>query len=457
MMNAVAAHTSLLAVGSIMAPRSQMGFSLGWHIILACLGVGLPGLILFIEWRGQRTGDVAYRLLARRLARALGVLFAVGAVSGTILSFEMGLLWSGLMEHYGSVIGLPFAIEGFAFFVEAIFLGIYLYGWERLSPRTHLLSGIPIFIAGVLSAFFVVCANAWMNSPQGFTERNGKLVSVSPWAAMFNSATWPETVHMILAALMVTGFVTASVYAVAMLRGHRDRYHRLGLLIPLSFACAITPIQIVVGDWAARYVADDQPAKLAAMEGLYHGRHGTPLSVGGVYYDNALHGAIHLPNGLSLLAHLDPNAYVAGLDGVPAGQRPPVNVVHLAFDTMVGIGFALLALGAWLAWTWWRHRDMPTTTWFLRAVAVSGIASVVAMESGWITTEVGRQPWIVYGLLRVDQAVNPAAGIGWGLPVLLVVYAVLTTATIYVLRHMTRTHPVPLAPQESDVTDVEVH
>src|SRR6202048_730919 len=252
MMGVVPAYTSVLAVASIIAPRSQMGFSLGWHIILACLGVGLPGLILFLEWQGQLTGDVHYRLLARRWARTLGVLFAVGAVSGTILSFEMGLLWWGLMEHYGSVIGLPFTIEGFAFFVEAIFLGIYLYGWERLSPRTHLLSGIPIFIAGVLSAFFVVCANAWMNSPQGFTERNGKLVSVSPWAAMFHSATWPETVHMILAALMVTGFVTASVYAVALPRGPRDRYHRLGLLLTLSFACALTPIPIVGGERAVR-------------------------------------------------------------------------------------------------------------------------------------------------------------------------------------------------------------
>ncbi|MGI8882348.1 MAG: cytochrome ubiquinol oxidase subunit I [Jatrophihabitans sp.] len=449
-------QVSIEAADSIIAPRSQMGFSLGWHIILACLGVGMPGLMLFLEWRGQRTGDVHYRLLARRWARALGVLFAVGAVSGTILSFEMGLLWSGLMEHYGSVIGLPFAIEGFAFFIEAIFLGIYLYGWDRLTPRAHLLSGVPIFVAGVLSAFFVVCANAWMNSPQGFTEHHGKLSSVSPWAAMFNKASWPETTHMILAAFMVTGFVVASIYAVAILQGRRDRYHRLGLLVPLSFGCAVTPIQLVVGDWAARYVADSQPAKLAAMEGLYRSQHGAPESLGGIYYDNALHGAIHIPNGLSLLTRLDPNAYIAGLDGVPVDQRPPVNIVHLAFDSMVGIGFALLALGAWLGWAWWRHRDIPASAWFLRAVAVSGLAAVVAMEAGWITTEVGRQPWIVYGLLRVDQAVNPASGIGWGLPLLLVVYAVLTVAIVYVLCHMVRGRPVPAAPQESDLADYEV-
>jgi cytochrome bd ubiquinol oxidase subunit I len=433
-----------------------MGFSLGWHIILACLGVGLPGLVLFLEWRGHRTGETAYRLLARRWARAMGVLFAVGAVSGTILSFEMGVLWSGLMERYGSVIGLPFAIEGFAFFIEAIFLGIYLYGWDRLSPRAHLMSGVPIIVAGVLSAFFVVCANAWMNSPQGFTERNGRLVSVRPWSAMFNKATWPETTHMILAAFMVTGFTVASVYAVAMLRGRRDRYHRLGLIVPLTFACCVAPLQIVVGDWAARYVAAEQPAKLAAMEGLYRSEHGVPESIGGIYHEDALHGAIRVPDGLSLLTRGNTHAYVAGLDKVPAAQRPPVNIVHLAFDTMVGIGFFLLALGVWLAWSWWRRRDLPASRWFLRAVAVSGVAAVIAMEAGWVTTEVGRQPWIVYGLLKVNDAVNPAGGVGWGFPVLVAVYAVLTVATVYVLRYMVRRRPVPVAPQEHDVIGYEV-
>ena len=214
------------------AARSQMGFSLGWHIIVACLGVGMPALVLFVEWRGQRTGDVYYRLLARRWARALGVLFAVGAVSGTIVSFELGVLWSGLMDHYGAVIGLPFTIEGFAFFIEAIFLGIYLYGWDRLSPRAHLLSGVPVVIAGILSAAFVVSANAWLNSPQGYTVRGGRLVGVDPWSAILNPATGPEATHMLLSAFMVTGFLMASVYAVAMLRGRRDRYHQLPSRLP---------------------------------------------------------------------------------------------------------------------------------------------------------------------------------------------------------------------------------
>lgn len=449
--------TFLLATGaaSPVAARSQMGFSLGWHIIVACLGVGMPGLVLFVEWRGQRTADPSYQLLARRWAKALGVLFAVGAVSGTILSFEMGVLWSGLMDHYGAVIGLPFAIEGFAFFIEAIFLGIYLYGWDRLPPRTHLLSGLPIVVAGVASAFFVVSANAWMNSPQGFTLIDGRLAGVDPWAAMFNSATWPETTHMILAAFMVTGFLMASVYAVAMLRGRRDRYHRLGLLIPLVLGVVAAPVQIVVGDWAARFVASHQPAKLAAMEGLFRSGTHAPLSLGGYYSGGQLHGALHIPDGLSLLVHLSPDGYVVGLNRIPSDLRPPVTIVHLAFDTMVGLGFGLLALGIWLGYCWWRTRELPRSRWFLRAVTVSGVAAVAAMEAGWVTTEVGRQPWIVYQVLRVNDAVNPAPGLGWGLVAVLVVYTVLTVATVYVLRRLART-PLPLAPQEYDVARYQV-
>jgi cytochrome d ubiquinol oxidase subunit I len=446
-----------LAAGNPVAARSQMGLSLGWHIVIACFGVGLPGLVLFTEWRGIRTGDVYYRLLARRWARALGLLFAVGAVSGTILSIEMGVLWSGLMANWGQVIGLPFAIEGIAFFIEAIFLGIYLYGWDRLPPRTHMLSGIPIFAAGLASAFFVVCANAWMNAPTGYTLTRGRITHVDPWAAMFNPATGPETLHMILAALMVTAFGAASVYAVAMLRGRRDRYHRLGLLIPLTAGAIIAPFQIVAGDWAARMVATHQPIKLAAMEGLSTTSRGAPEALGGVFYNGTLHYALKIPDGLSILAKLSPRARIEGLNSVAAAERPPlVNVVHLSFDLMVAIGFGLLALGAWLAWSWWQRRDVPATRWFLRAVAVSGVATVVAMELGWITTEVGRQPWIVYKVMRVAQAVNPAHGIQYGFWAVIAIYAVLTVATIGVLRHMTRSVPVPPEPRQADVDSYRV-
>lgn len=438
------------------AARSQMGLSLGWHIIIACFGVGLPALVVFVEWRGQRTGDTHYQLLARRWARVLGVLFAVGAVSGTILSIELGVLWSGLMAKWGEVMGLPFAIEGIAFFVEAIFLGIYLYGWDRLPPRTHLLSGLPIIVAGVASAFFVVCANAWMNTPTGYTIQGGKLSHVDAWAAMFNPATGPETLHMILAALMVTGFGVASVYAVAMLRGKRDRYHRLGLLVPLTGASILAPVQIGVGDWAAEMVGHYQPTKLAAMEGLDRTTSGAREAIFGWYYDGHLHYALRIPDGLSILATHSLHGKVQGLDATSPALRPPlINLVHLSFDFMVVIGFGLLALGAWLAWSWRRHHDLPRSRWFLAAVSASGAAAVVAMELGWITTEVGRQPWIVYHVMLVAQAVNPEPGVQYGVWAVVAIYSVLTVILVAVLRHLAKS-PLPAAPQEPDVAATRV-
>ncbi|MBE1558760.1 cytochrome ubiquinol oxidase subunit I [Nonomuraea africana] len=448
----------LLAVtgADLAAARMQMALSLGWHIVIACFGVGMPAITLIAEWRGHRSGDVHYRLLARRWAKAMGVLFAVGAVSGTILSFEMGVLWPGLMGAYGQVIGLPFSLEGIAFFIEAIFLGIYLYAWDRLPPRIHLLSGIPIVLAGVASAFFVVTANAWMQQPTGFDAEGGRIVAVDPWAAMFNPATPPQTVHMILAAFMVAGFGMASVYAVAMLRGRRDRYHRLGLLLPLAVAAVITPVQIGVGDWAAHFVASNQPVKLAAMEGVFETERGVPLHVGGIAVDGEMRYALEIPYGLSLLAHWNPNAEIMGLNEVPPADRPPVNVVHWAFQIMVGAGFALLGLSAWLALAWWRRRDLPSSPWFLRAAALSGVAAALALEAGWVVTEVGRQPWIVYGVMRTAEAVNPAPGLVWGFVLVTVVYAALTVATVYVLRRLARDIPVPIAPQERDVTGYKV-
>jgi cytochrome d ubiquinol oxidase subunit I len=438
------------------AARWQMAISLGWHIVLACMGVGMPCITLIAEWRGYRTGDDNYKLLARRWGRAMGVLFAVGAVSGTILSFEMGVLWPGLMGVYGEVIGLPFSLEGIAFFLEAIFLGIYLYAWDRLPPVPHMLTGIPIVIAGVASAFFVVTANAWMQQPTGFDTENGRIVAVDPWAAMFNPATPPQTTHMILAAFMVAGFLMASVYAVAMLRGRRDRYHRLGFLLPFTVAAVLTPVQIGVGDWTAHFVAENQPVKLAAMEGVFETERRAPLHIGGIATERELRYALEIPGALSLLAHWDPDSEIIGLNTVPEEDRPPVNLVHWAFQIMVVLGFALLGLTLWAAFAWRRHRDLPRTPWFLRASALSGIAAVLALEAGWTVTEVGRQPWIVYGVLRTRDAVNPAPGILWGFVGVTLVYVVLTIATVYVLRRMVRDRPIPIAPQERDVEEFKV-
>jgi len=309
----------------------------------------------------------------------------------------------------------------------------------------------------VASAFFVVCANAWMNTPRGFTVSHGRLTHVDPWAAMFNPATGPETTHMILAALMVTGYGVASVYSFGILRGRNDRYHRVGLLVPLSGAAILTPVQIVVGDWAARMVATEQPTKLAAMEGLSSSTRGAPVSIGGYYSGGVLHDAIRIPDGLSLLAKLNPDATIKGLNAFPARDRPPlVTVVHLSFDAMVGIGFGLLALSAWLAWSWWRRHDYPRSLWFLRAVAVSGLAAVAAMEFGWVTTEVGRQPWIVYGVLRVANAVNPEPGVQGEVWAVGAIYAVLTIVTIVVLRRLARSTPIPATPEARDIEAYQV-
>jgi cytochrome d ubiquinol oxidase subunit I len=433
----------------LVAAREQMAFSLGWHIIFACLGVGLPGLTWYLRWRGIRTGDDTYTRLAHQWARTMGVLFAVGAVSGTILSFELGLLWPGLMGRYGQVIGLPFMLEGFAFFIEAIFIGIYLYGWDRLPPRIHLWTLLPVTVAGVASAFFVVSANAWMNQPRGFTLADGRVADVRPWRAMFNPATAQQTIHMILAAFMVTGFAAASVYAIGMLRGRRDRYHRLGFLVPFTFAAIVTPVQIGAGDYAARFLAHYQPTKLAAAEGLFRTGPNAPLHVGGIVRDGELRYAIEIPDGLSLLVGERPSTVVVGLDRVAPADRPPVTIVHLSFDLMVAIGVGLLLLGVWLLIAWLRRRDLPRSPWFLRFAAVAGAAAVVAVEAGWVLTEVGRQPWVVYGHLRTADAVNPAPGLAAGLVIVVAVYLALTVAAGYVLRRLTR-GGARVAPQEPD-------
>lgn len=433
----------------LFAARQQMALSLGWHIVIASFGVGFPLLVVLAEWLGHRRGDDDLLGLARRWSKALGVLFAVGAVSGTILSFELGILWPGLMGTFGDVWGLPFAIEGIAFFVEAIFLGIYLYGWDRLSARAHLLAGAVIPVAGVASAWFVVSANAWMNQPRGFDVEHylatGEVTDVDPIAAMLNPATGPQTTHLILATLMVTGFAVAAVYAWGLLRGRTDRSHRLGFVLPFALAALVTPFQIGVGDWMGRFLADQQPTKFAAIEGLDETREGAALTIGGWYDEETgeVRYGLEIPRLLSLLAQHDADATVRGLEEVPADERPPVNIVRFAFQFMVAVGFLLLALGAWFALAWWRRRDLPASRAFLWLAVAAGPLAALALEAGWIVTEVGRQPWIVWEVMRVEDAVTDASGIRFGYYALIVVYAALTAATVFVLRRMAR------APQEA--------
>lgn len=413
-----------------------MALSLGWHIVMACIGIGFPALILIAEARSIRRDDQVCGLLARRWSKALAVLFAVGAVSGTILSFELGILWPGMMGKFGEVIGLPFAVEGFAFLIEAIFIGIYIYSWDRIAPRVHWLFGLPIVLGGIASAWFVVTANAWMNEPRGFVLVDGNPTQIDPWDAVFNPATPVETTHMLFAAFMVAGFLTASVYAVAILRGKQGRYYKMGFAIPFVVATIFTPLQIVAGDWAARHVATNQPVKLAAMEGIYQTEAGAPLTIGGIPVDGEMRYGIKIPNGLSILAYRNPDAVVTGLDSVPRDQWPNVLIIHLAFDTMVAIGFALFALAGWMGMIGWRRRRLPRSKWFYRSAAAAGPLSVLALESGWMVTELGRQPWIVYQIMRIQEAVTDAPGVRYGYYVLLVVYTGLTVGTIYFLRRL---------------------
>lgn len=425
---------------NLLAAREQMAFTLGFHIVLACLGVALPATILVANYLGLKRGDGAALELARRWSKAMALTFAVGAVTGTVLSFEFGLLWPEFMDRFAAAFGVAFAIEGIFFFLEAIFLAIYIYGWKRLSGWAHFWSGVPMVVTGIGGAFSVVAANSWMNQPQGFTlGADGRVADVEPLRVLFNPATGYEVPHMILAAYMVVGFLVASIYAVGMLKGRRDRLHRLGLLIPLTIGLVATPVQLFVGDTAAREVADHQPAKFAAMECIQEsGAHQTEY-VGGVCTADGVKGAIGIPDLDSYLVGFSADTYVKGLNDIPGDERPPANtLLHLAFDAMVGIGTALLALGAWTAVAWWKRRDIPRTPWFLRAVAVSGAAAILALWCGWIVTEVGRQPWIVQGYMRTSEAVTEAKGIWFAFGLVLLLYAALGTAAVLILRAMSR-------------------
>ena len=417
----------------LLEARQMQALSFAVHIPLVCFGVAFPALVLGLEWLGRRRGDALLLALARRWSKAMIGLFAVGVVTGTILSFELGLLWPEFMATYGDVFGLAFALEGFSFFVEAIFIAIYVYGWDRLSARMHMLAGIPVIVAGFSGSLFVISVNGWMNHPSD---------EVEPFAALFGNAYfWHEMVHMYLAAFLVTGFVTASVYAVSALRGRSDRYVRVAMAVPLVMAAVVAPVQVLVGDWAAREVAKHQPTKLAAFEGLGQTQAGAPFHIGGWYDEeaNEVRAGIEIPKLLSLLAFHDPNATVQGLDAVPPEDRPPVNVVRVSFNVMVGIGTVLATFGVWLLFVWWRRRAMPGGRWFLRVVAALGPLSVIALIAGWVTTEVGRQPWVVYERMRTEDAVTGAGGIPFGYAALVIVYAALAIATAWLLRRLART------------------
>jgi cytochrome d ubiquinol oxidase subunit I len=436
------------ALGDHAAPdaieaRRMQALSLAVHIPLVCFGIAFPAMFMFVHGLYLRTGAPHYKALAKRWSKVALILFAVGVVTGTILSFEFGLLWPDFMATFGDVFGLAFGLEGVSFFVEAIFIAIYVYGWDRLPERTHFLTGIPVVITGVAGSANVIAVNGWMNHPVGFDVVDGQVRDPRPFEALFNDNLWHELVHMYLAGYIVAGFIVAGVYAAAHLRGKRDAYHRTGLVVALSFAALAAPVQVIVGDWAARTVVQNQPVKLAAMEGLQQTTSGAPFTLGGFYDADTgdVKYGIEVPKLLSLLATHDPNGTVEGLDIVPRDDRPPVNIVRFAFQTMVGIGTALALLGAVFVLTWWRKRRLPRSPWFYRALIAAGPLALVALIAGWITTEVGRQPWIVYEVMRVSDAVTGNDGLELGFAALVLVYLGLGGAVAWLLRRLAAQPP----------------
>ena len=430
-----------------------MAMSLAFHIVFAVVGIGLPALMVIAEWKWMRTGNAIYLDLAKRWSKGAAILFAVGAVSGTVLSFELGLLWPKFMQFAGPIIGMPFSLEGFAFFTEAIFLGIYLYGWDRVGRGAHLFSGIIVAVSGALSGIFVVIANAWMNSPVGFDVVGGTVINVRPFAAMTTPAAFHQTLHMTLAAYAATGLGVAGIHAILILRGNTAAFHRRALAIALVVGAPAALVQPLSGDISARYVAAAQPAKLAAMEAHFETQRGAPLHIGG-WPDverRETKWAIKIPRGLSLLAFHDPNAEVLGLAEFPREDWPPVAIVHVAFQIMVALGTFMAFVSAWALFRAWRTRandGLAGDRWLLRALAVATPMGFIAIEAGWTVTEVGRQPWVVYGIFRTADAVTPMPGLIVPFLLFSALYLLLGVVVLYMLRQHIAHSPSPATAQE---------
>jgi cytochrome bd ubiquinol oxidase subunit I len=430
----------------LLAARSQMAMSLAFHIVFAAIGIAMPALMVIAEWKWLRTKEEVYLTLAQRWAKGTAILFAVGAVSGTVLSFELGLLWPRFMGYAGAIIGMPFSLEGFAFFTEGIFLGIYLYGWKRVPPRAHLFAGLMVAVSGALSGIFVVIANAWMNAPTGFELIDGKLVNIDPIAAMLNPAAFGQTLHMTLAAYAATGFVVAGIHAFMLRRDPNNRFHRAALGIALIVGGVSAILQPLSGDHLAKSVAKTQPVKLAAFEGQFQTEQGAPLRIGGIPDEAAgeTRHAIEIPYALSLLAYGDPQAVVKGLNDFPKDVQPPVAIVHISFQIMVACGVAMMLVALWAAWRYLRGRRKQTwanSKWFLRAIVFAAPLGFIAIETGWTVTEVGRQPWIIHGVMRTSEAVTPMPGLVVPFVTFTVLYIFLALITVFLLLRQVAASP----------------
>jgi cytochrome d ubiquinol oxidase subunit I len=336
---------------------------------------------------------------------------------------------------------MPFSLEGFAFFLEAIFLGVYLYGWDRVSPRAHLAAGAVVAASGAASAVFVVMVNAWMNTPTGFElSPDGKLLNIDPIAAMQSPAAFPQALHMLLAAYAATGLAVAGVHALMLLRGGSSTLHSRALAIALLVGAPAAVLQPLSGDISARLVAATQPVKLAALESQWTTERGAPLRIGGIPDEvrEQTPWAIEIPYGLSLLAFHDPHAEVKGLDSVARMDRPPIAVVHIAFQAMVALGSAMALVGLFAAWVAWSRRDVTANRLLLRALVIVAPFGFIATEAGWIVTEVGRQPWVVQGLMRTSDAVTPMPGLVVPMALFTLLYVGLGAIVVTLLTSLVR-------------------
>jgi len=422
-------------VDHLLLARSQMAFSLGFHIIFASISMVMP-FLMFLAYRNyQKTGNTCDLRLTKAWMKGSAILFAAGAVSGTALSFQLGLLWPEFMKHAGPIFGMPFSLEGAAFFLEAIFLGLFLYGWDRIPPRLHLFFAFMVGVCGIASGILVIAANGWMNAPAGFDWIDGRAENINPWAAMFNRA-WPlQAIHMLVAAFQAVTIAAAGLHAIGLLRGNGIEFHRRALRYLLPLLAISSIIQPLIGDLSAKSVAKRQPEKLAAMEAHFKTESRAPLLIGGwpdVETETVKYG-LYIPGALSFLAHGNFEAEVIGLDAFPKDERPPVLIPHLAFQVMVGLGMLMLMVSLFYLVARWRKIDLLGRKWWLVLLALMTPTGFIALEAGWIVTEVGRQPWIIYRVMKTADAVTPVPGLEWSFAIIVAIYSILGLISFYLL------------------------
>lgn len=426
-----------------LAARSLMALSLGFHIIFACIGMVMPFFMATSHYKYLRSGDPVYKHLTKAWSKGVAIFFVTGAVSGTLLSFELGLLWPEFMKHAGPIFGMPFSLEGTAFFIEAIALGFFLYGWDKFHPWFHWATGVVVGVSGVASGILVVAANAWMNSPAGFDFIDGQYTNIDPIKAMFNDAWFTQALHMTIAAFVATGFAVAGIHAWMLVKGKDREFHLPALKIALVYGAAFALVQPLSGDLSAKDIAQRQPAKLAAMEAHFHTEPNAPLIIGGIpnVEEKTVDYAIRIPGALSFLAHGDFETPVIGLDQIPEDEHPPVAITHYAFQVMVGIGMFLVLLSLVYLWMLWRRKDVERYRWYLKTLAIATPLGFIAVEAGWIVTEVGRQPWIIQGVMKTADAVTPMPGIQYSFYLFAAVYLSLSMIVVFLLARQIKMVP----------------